>query len=66
MLDWQVVDWQTPVALLCVGLSVIYLMRRLWRRRPGCGSCSGCSPSTQLIELSPGKAAGGELDRQAP
>ncbi len=42
-------DWQTPAALLVVGIAATWLIRRILRARakPGCGGDCGC-PSDEL------------------
>jgi hypothetical protein len=44
-------DWQTPLALFIVGLSIVVLIRKLFQlgKSPasGCGSCSNC-PSGKM------------------
>lgn len=44
-------DWQTPLSLFIVGLSIVVLIRKLFQlgKSPasGCGSCSQC-PSGNL------------------
>ncbi|WP_139228150.1 FeoB-associated Cys-rich membrane protein [Planctomicrobium piriforme] len=44
-------DWQTPLALLCVLLAAAMLVRSLWpgakQKAPGCGSGCGSCPAGQ-------------------
>jgi len=37
-------DWQTPLALLVVALTLALLVRGAWKKRkqPGCGGDCGC------------------------
>ena len=42
-------DWQTPLALLVVALTLALLLRGAWKKRktPGCGGDCGC-PSQEF------------------
>ena len=42
-------DWQTPLALLVVALTLALLLRGAWKKRkqPGCGGDCGC-PSQDI------------------
>jgi hypothetical protein len=42
-------NWQTPLALLVVAITLALLVRSAWkkRRKPGCGGDCGC-PSTDI------------------
>jgi hypothetical protein len=46
-------NWQTPLALLVVAITLALLLRSAWkkRRKPGCGGDCGCPTSEIKTQL---------------
>jgi hypothetical protein len=46
-------NWQTPLALLVVAITLALLIRSAWkkRRKPGCGGDCGCPTSEIKTQL---------------
>ncbi len=58
-------DWQTPLALLCVALAALALLRPLWSRKShgsGCSTgCGNCPAQPEASQVSPPLVQLGDL-----